>query len=136
MHAMDAANAWTGSRSGVRLMAGAGALALALITAGCGAAAGSGAGGPAGEIALQANEFAYSPATLRLPAAGQVTVTLQNQGALEHDFTIEGAQGKLFVKPKATGKATFKIPKAGTYTYTCTIEGHRAAGMHGTLTVG
>ncbi len=118
--------------------AGAGALALALVTAGCGAAGGGAAGGgaPVGEITLQANEFAYSPATLRLDRAGQVTITLRNQGQLEHDFTIEGAKGTLLVKANSTGKATFTIPKAGTYTYACTVQGHKEAGMKGTLTVG
>ncbi len=117
------------------LAAGAAALALALIT-GCGAAGGAGGGASVGDITLQANEFAYSPATLRLDRAGQVTVTLHNQGQLEHDFTIEGAQGTLLVKANSTGKATFKIPKAGTYTYACTVQGHKEAGMKGTLTVG
>ena len=119
---------------GRRVATAAGALALALALAGCGGSAASGAA--AGEMNLKATDFAYAPAKANLSGPGQIKVTLQNQGLVEHDFTIEGVQGQLLVKPNTTGTATFAIPKAGTYTYTCTVQGHKEAGMKGTLTVG
>lgn len=119
---------------GRRVATAAGAVALGLALAGCGASGGSGA--VVGEISLQATEFGYSPAQVHISGPGQVKVTIKNQGVVEHDFTIEGAQGKLLVKPNTTGTSTFTIAKAGTYTFACTVEGHKAAGMKGTLTVG
>ena len=122
---------------GRRVVAVVGAATLALALAGCASAAAGGAGGSVvGEITLRATEFAYVPGQVRISGPGEVKVTLQNQGLVEHDFTIEGAQGKLLVKPNTTETATFKLPKAGTYTFTCTVEGHKAAGMKGTLIVG
>jgi plastocyanin len=122
------------SMTGRRVAAVAGAVALGLALAGCGASGGSGA--VVGEISLKATEFAYVPGQVHVSGPGQVKITLQNQGMVEHDFAIEGAQGKLLVKPDTTGTSTFTLPKAGTYTFACTVEGHKAAGMKGTLTVG
>jgi plastocyanin len=127
----------TGRRVAAAAGAAAAAAALVLTLAGCGSAAAGGVGGrPVNEIDLRATEFAYTPGQVRISGPGQLKVTLQNQGMVEHDFAIEGAQGKLLVKPNSTGTATFAIPKAGTYTFACTVEGHKAAGMKGTLTVG
>ncbi|MBI3972073.1 MAG: cupredoxin domain-containing protein [Chloroflexi bacterium] len=114
-----------------------GVVALAGLAAGCGGAGAAGArGASAGEISLRATEFAYAPAQVRVAGPGEIKVTLDNRGVVEHDFTIEGAQGKLLVKPGATGSAIFQVAKAGTYTFACTVPGHKEAGMKGTLTVG
>src|SRR6266540_4804884 len=111
------------SMTGRRVAAVAGAVALGLALAGCGASGGRGA--VVGEISLKATEFAYVPGQVHVSGPGQVKITLQNQGMVEHDFAIEGAQGKLLVKPNTTGTSTFTLPKAGTYTFACTVEGHK-----------
>lgn len=135
-------NALSNRRSFTRLVAGAGGAALALALAGCGAAAsGTGSGstaassGPAQTINLVATEFSYQPQQIKVTGPGDVKVVLENRGVVEHDFVITGAQGSLKVQPKQTGSAVFKIPKAGAYQFSCSVEGHKEAGMFGTLTV-
>jgi uncharacterized cupredoxin-like copper-binding protein len=69
-------------------------------------------------------------------AAGAVTITYTNDGAIEHSLLIDGVGGfQLDVKAHGdtdTGTVTLK---PGTYTLYCGMPGHRAAGMHATLTV-
>jgi uncharacterized cupredoxin-like copper-binding protein len=64
---------------------------------------------------------------------GSVTFTLVNKGKLSHDFKIAGKKTVL-VKPGKTSKLTVTLKK-GKAAYLCTVPGHAAAGMKGTLTV-
>jgi plastocyanin len=69
--------------------------------------------------------------------AGTVRITLTNPAPVEHNVTLQTPQG---VKGGPTvgkgGTSTVTAPlKAGTYTYYCSVPGHREAGMQGTLTV-
>jgi len=67
-------------------------------------------------------------------AHGTVTFKVTNKGALPHDFKIAGHKTKLLVPGSSqTLKITFK--KKGSYPYLCTVTGHAAAGMKGTLKV-
>ena len=88
-------------------------------------------------ITLIATDFAYQPAQIKMPGLGELTIKLENKGLVDHDFVIEGVGGpKLLVKPKESGTATFKITKAGKFNIGCTVQGHKEAGMKGTLVVG
>lgn len=64
---------------------------------------------------------------------GSVTFKITNKGKLSHDFKIAGKRSPM-VKPGKT--ATLKVTlKPGKIKYECTVPGHAAAGMKGTLTV-
>ncbi len=69
--------------------------------------------------------------------AGEVTITLTNASPVEHNVTI--AQGATVIgsTPSFTGasKRVTVTLKRGTYTFYCSVPGHRQAGMEGTLTV-
>jgi plastocyanin len=69
--------------------------------------------------------------------AGQVTIAFTNASPLEHNLTV--AQGSKVVGATPTfigGEKTLTLNlKPGTYTFYCTVPGHRAAGMEGHLTV-
>jgi uncharacterized cupredoxin-like copper-binding protein len=66
-------------------------------------------------------------------AKGAVTFQVVNKGTLEHDFKIGG---KKTAKLKPGKTATLKVTlKAGKAAYLCTVPGHAAGGMKGTLTV-
>ena len=66
---------------------------------------------------------------------GTVTFKVTNAGAgLPHDFSINGKKTPQLAPGKsATLTVTFK--KAGKYAYSCTVPGHAAGGMKGTLKV-
>lgn len=64
---------------------------------------------------------------------GSVTFTITNRGKLAHDFKINGKTSKKVQPGKST---TLKVVlKAGKLKYLCTVPGHAAAGMRGTLRV-
>lgn len=91
--------------------------------------------GPANFV-IEAREFNFSPTSLRMGGPGELTIALNNVGAIEHDFEIETLDGRVFSKPKQKETGVFKIAAPGNYTFFCSLPGHRDAGMHGTLTVG
>ena len=80
--------------------------------------------------------IAFNTKTLSAKA-GSVTITFANASPLEHNLTIGQGSSVLGATPTFTGGSrtlTLNL-KPGTYTYYCTVPGHRAAGMEGTLTV-
>jgi plastocyanin len=69
--------------------------------------------------------------------AGKVTIDFDNPSAIPHNVVIE-EDGKELAgfEPITEGEksATAEL-KAGTYTFYCSVPGHREAGMEGSLTV-
>jgi uncharacterized cupredoxin-like copper-binding protein len=57
-----------------------------------------------------------------------------NLDAFDHDFTIDELDVQLLMGANETVEGTFEA-RPGTYTFYCSIPGHREAGMEGTLTV-
>lgn len=100
-----------------------------------GATEGAGGGGDASSLRFVAIDLAYSEAPATAPA-GDLTWALDNQGAAVHNVVIEELGDTLVVEApggeQATGRQSLE---AGTYTYYCSIPGHRGAGMEGTLEV-
>ena len=112
-------------------------MALLLLVAACGGAASDvGAGAtpadehPAPFVAVDI-DYAEAPDEV---AAGEVTVELVNEGSVQHNVVIEELDDTLVVEAPggATETGTVTLP-AGTYTYYCSVPGHRAAGMEGML---
>ena len=70
--------------------------------------------------------------------AGKVTIDFKNPQSLTHDVAIESSSGEQVGKTSLIADeatSTTVNLKPGTYTYYCTVPGHREAGMEGTLTV-
>jgi plastocyanin len=69
--------------------------------------------------------------------AGKVTITFANSAPLEHDVTIAEGSTVLGATPIFQGgsKTLTLSLKPGTYTFYCSVPGHRQAGMEGTLSV-
>jgi uncharacterized cupredoxin-like copper-binding protein len=87
------------------------------------------AANPAGQLAYTTKQLSAK--------AGKVTIDFSNSSPVEHDVAI--AQGSAVVgqTPVFTGgsKTLTVTLKPGKYSFYCTVPGHRAAGMEGTLTV-
>jgi uncharacterized cupredoxin-like copper-binding protein len=81
----------------------------------------------------------FSASKLTAPKAGKVTIVFTNESPLPHNVTLQqGTNGKVIghTPTFAKGKHTLVLNlSAGTYTYYCSVPGHRQAGMVGTLTV-
>lgn len=95
-------------------------------------------GGSAVEFEADPNgELAYTT-TEATAKAGKVTVDFNNPQGLTHDVAIEDEAGKTVGQTEliAEGETSTSVNlKPGTYTYYCTVPGHREAGMEGTLVV-
>ena len=134
------------------------AVVFTLLLAACGQSQPAASTPPA--LAVAAKEFAFAPAALTVKAGQPVTINLQNQGAVEHDWSVREIeitgeakssgdahsghmmgvmrnQPKLHLVAAIGGKSTltFTPSTPGTYEFYCTVAGHKDAGMVGTLMV-
>ncbi len=95
--------------------------------------------GPGGTVQLAADATDLAFDTTELSSrAGKVTIDFTNPSALEHDVAIEQngkqlADSELVANGAKTSASAELAP--GTYTFYCTVPGHREAGMEGTLVV-
>jgi uncharacterized cupredoxin-like copper-binding protein len=92
-------------------------------------------------LAIAANPsglLKYTKSTLSAKA-GKVTIAFNNSSPLMHNFTLQqGTNGKILgATPTFQGgtKTLTVSLTPGTYTFFCSVPGHRMAGMVGTLTV-
>ena len=90
-----------------------------------------------GTVTLGESEFKITPkdATAK---AGKVTLDVKNDGAIVHNLNVEGngieEKKTADLQPGSSGKLTVDL-KPGKYEMYCSIDGHRASGMEGTITV-
>ena len=83
------------------------------------------------------SELAYNQKSAST-TAGTDTISFDNVQAQEHDVKIEDSSGAEVggTDLVASGTATATVDlQPGTYTFFCSVPGHREAGMEGTLTV-
>jgi uncharacterized cupredoxin-like copper-binding protein len=134
---------------------------LALVAAGCGGddnnsssdssgaqgnggstsepSSGGGGGGAASKLTVTADPggaLKFDKSSLSAKA-GKVTVTMDNPSSTPHALNIEGnGIEEKGTKTLTQGKASVTVNlKAGKYEFYCPVDGHKAAGMEGTLTV-
>jgi plastocyanin len=102
--------------------------------AGGGAAAAG--GGQKLQLAADKTQLKFDKTSLS-SKAGKVTIDMKNPAPIPHDVSIEG-QGVDQHGKQVTGGGTSTVTadlKPGTYTFYCSVPGHRQAGMEGTLSV-
>lgn len=87
------------------------------------------AANPAGQLSFDAKQLSAK--------AGKVTIDFANASPVEHNVTIAQGSAVLGATPVFTGgtKTLTLSLKPGTYTFYCSVPGHRQAGMEGTLSV-
>jgi plastocyanin len=96
---------------------------------------------PAGTVDLAANangQLMFDTNMLSVKAkAGKVTIVFSNASPVPHNVAVAQGSKVLGSTPTFMGgsKTLVLTLKPGTYTYYCTVPGHRQAGMQGTLTV-
>jgi uncharacterized cupredoxin-like copper-binding protein len=116
-----------------------GSALVVLIAAVSLVAAVSAFGGPSSSAATTVTVTLGKPSEFKITLSkktivkGVTTFKVTNKGGISHDFKIAGKRTPSLKTGKAaTLKATLK---AGKYAFLCTLPGHAAAGMKGTLTV-
>ena len=122
-------------------------IAVALVACGGGygggattTQAGSGGGGATADLAAESGKhIAYDTDSLGAKA-GNITINFDNPNdEFKHDVCVEEEGGKeLGCSDAVIGEKTtldLKNVKPGTYTFFCSVDGHRQAGMEGTLKV-
>jgi len=113
------------------------------------------------EFVVEAHDFSFRPAVIEVAVGQPVRLTLNNQGLLEHDWSVEhiavtnvrehsaqsaghgdqmhsmAAEPDLHVAamPGESGVVTFTVTEPGSYQVICTVAGHEEAGMVATLVV-
>jgi plastocyanin len=104
------------------------------------AAAGGGAAGGGSTVDISTpsgSDLAFDQKSVSAKA-GSVTVNFDNKQPLQHDVAVADSSGKVLgqtdLVSSGTANATVNLTP-GTYTFYCTVPGHREAGMQGTLTV-
>lgn len=125
-------------------------LLVTLLVAACGGGNGDGdagedAGEAGGEVETTAetfeiavgNELAFDPAAITVADGTELTVTMVNSGALEHNFVWLDQEDGEFINtaPGETKSNSRAFSKPGVYGFYCDIPGHREAGMVGEVTV-
>ena len=117
---------------------------------------------PVAELELVATDIAFDQNSFEVLVGQPVKITLQNDGVLEHDFSIMEIphtgevmaeemhdeesdhdmsnmemDPEVHVAASSGGSHTveFTPSQAGEYEFVCTVQGHKEAGMVGTLVV-
>jgi plastocyanin len=88
---------------------------------------------PPGALLVESRNVAFDPTALSAPG-GKVTVAMRNRDLFWHTFAIDTFRLDLRVPVGRLRTATFDA-RPGTYRFYCSIPGHAALGMRGTLTV-
>jgi uncharacterized cupredoxin-like copper-binding protein len=85
-------------------------------------------------VQVKGGEFFFKLSTKSIAKPGKVTFVFKNVGHVAHDFKIDGKTTPL-LQPGKTARLVVTFKKKGKYPYLCTVPGHAAAGMKGTVTV-
>ena len=89
------------------------------------------------KLGAETNAIAYD--TKKLSAkSGQVTIDFDNPSALTHDVCLEGPNGDEIGCSQTISQSTTSLSESldpGKYTFYCSVDQHRVAGMEGALTV-
>jgi plastocyanin len=97
---------------------------------------GGGGGGSTVEVTASADQLAYDQSSLET-GSGSVTIDFTNPSTTGHDIRIEDESGEDIggtdVIADDSTTATVEL-EPGSYTFFCSVPGHREAGMEGSLT--
>ena len=117
--------------------------ALALGLAGCGGQV-SGGGSQTSKnapvqpgarvILVTASSFSFTPNVITVTAGENVAIRLRSDDAF-HTFTIQGQGTVVSVNAGQIASGGFRLRTPGRYVFYCSVPGHRAAGMVGTIIV-
>ena len=86
-----------------------------------------------GTLEFRAFDLGFEPASVSVEQPGRYAVTFVNDGAIFHDLTFTDGT-VLEADPAQSATAEVVVPAEG-LTYVCSVTGHEAGGMTGSITV-
>jgi len=99
---------------------------------------GGGGGGATVDVSAAASgDLAFDQTSLSA-SAGSTTFDFSNPASVGHDFCLEQDGSEVGCTDVISGGDTSTLDadlETGEYTFYCSVDGHRDAGMEGTLTV-
>lgn len=98
---------------------------------GCGGDKGGSGSSSGKSINLEADDFYFKPTEISLTAGQKATLAVKNEGATEHNLTVEGLGVNQDIENGGSAEISV-TPKAGSFEFHC--EYHPAK-MKGTITV-
>ncbi len=87
------------------------------------------------QLTVTAGDLRFSPSKLTLTAGEAVNVVIRNSDEMVHDFTVPALGVQVTVQPGEEATVGLRPASAGTHPFLCTVPGHAAAGMTGTIVV-
>ncbi len=87
------------------------------------------------ELMVEAGDLWFGPDELTITSQGTTTITLIDVGAAVHNLSVDELGLQVVAAPGQSSQVSIVDPKPGTYEFYCSVSGHRAAGMIGTLIV-
>lgn len=119
-------------------------IAAALVLTACGGGdvetgkvAGKAGGAPtanARTVDIRASSFHFAPGRIEVRKGEEIALTLTSEDG-PHDFAVDGLGLVADVSGGGTTTQRLRIDEPGTYTFYCTIPGHRDGGMEGSVVV-
>lgn len=88
-------------------------------------------------VTVSGTEYSFSPSTITIQKGQTVKVEFSNTGQVPHNLKIPSLSvGTRTVQPQQTTSFTFTAPSSGTFPiqFECTLPGHAANGMTGSVT--
>ena len=86
------------------------------------------------EITVSGKAYSFAPKRIELAAGTDANIALTSTD-LPHDVTVVGVGHVVHAQAGKTARGGLRITKPGTYTFYCSVTGHRAAGMTGKIVV-
>ena len=84
-----------------------------------------------GETKVELDDYYFEPTRLKGSPGQKITVELENEGSIEHNFTIEAQGIDKDLEAGEDAKVTVSIPKSGALSFYCKY--HKSQGMAGAL---
>ncbi len=85
------------------------------------------------KIDVELDDYYFEPTVIQGKAGQKVTLELENEGKVEHSFTIDSQNIDRTIQPGEDAKVTVTIPASGAVSFYCKF--HKSSGMAGALAV-
>lgn len=89
----------------------------------------------AARVDVEAGELWFTPDTIEVVAGEPVNLRLVNTGAAFHDLTVPAADMVLAAESGEDASGAIELSEPGSYEFYCSVPGHAAGGMRGTIVV-